>query len=337
MDKKILILGGAGFIGLNIAKYLASISGNEISIVDNLFRLGGNTDSELNELIGNNNVKIIKADLTDNNSFEKLDSFYHHIYMLASIVGVDIVNKIPHEIIRINTKILLNTFDWLSKNKCEKLLFTSTSECYAGTIESFNWQIPTAEDVPLTINDIAHPRFTYALTKMLGESGFINYSKFYDFDCSIVRYHNVYGPRMGFKHVIPHLVERFINNENPFLMYGHNQTRSFNYIDDAVKGTLLTMEKGHNQSIYHIGDNREITIETLIKFIGELLGYNGKYKPAPTYPGSVDRRCPDINKAKDELNYSPRVDWQTGIEITVNWYSEFLQSNNNNYESYYNK
>ena len=337
MDKKILILGGAGFIGLNIAKKLASISGNEISIADNLFRLGGNADSELNELIEKNNVNIIKTDLTDINSFDKLDSMYNHIYMLASVVGVDIVNKIPHEIIRINTEILLNVFNWLSKNKCDRLLFTSTSECYAGTIESFNWEIPTAENVPLSISDIAHPRFTYALTKMIGESGFINYSKYYNFDCCVVRYHNVYGPRMGFKHVIPHLVERFINNENPFLMYGHSQTRSFNYIDDAVNGTILTMKKGQNQSIYHIGDDCEITIETLIKFVGELLGYKGSYEPAPTYPGSVDRRCPDINKAKNELNYLPIVDWKTGVERTVKWYYDFLQLNNNNYESYYNK
>ena len=142
--------------------------------------------------------------------------------MLASVVGVDHVNEMPHEIIRINTALIYNTLEWLKKDSNCKVLFTSTSECYAGTIEAFNYQIPTAEDVPLTIQDITHPRFTYAVTKMLGESGFIQYANKLGFECTIVRYHNVYGQRMGFKHVIPHLAQRFLNGENPFKIYGRS-------------------------------------------------------------------------------------------------------------------
>ena len=227
--------------------------------------------------------------------------------MLASVVGVDYVNKIPHEIIRINTALIYNTLEWLRSSNCKKVLFTSTSECYAGAVEAFNYKIPTPETVPLTIEEIGHPRFTYAVTKMLGESGFINYSRKLGFECNIVRYHNVYGPRMGFKHVIPHLVQRFRNNENPFQIYGHDQTRSFNYIDDAVEGTVKAMEKGKNGEIYHIGDEHEISIEDLTKYTGEIMNYAGIYEYAPTYPGSVARRCPDISKAKNELNYKPKI------------------------------
>ena len=121
--------------------------------------------------------------------------------MLASIVGVDYANTVPHQIIRINTSIILFALEWLSRIKPERVLFTSSSECYAGTIESFQAEIPTAESVPLTITDIGHPRFSYAVTKMLGESGFMNYAFSGFFHANIVRYHNVYGPRMGFKPV----------------------------------------------------------------------------------------------------------------------------------------
>ena len=98
----------------------------------------------------------------------------------------------------------------MKSGNIKNVVFTSTSETYAGTIDEFGYTIPTPENIPLTIVDIAHPRYTYAVTKMLGESGFLNYAKAYGFNCTIVRYHNVIGPRMGFKHVIPHLAERFL-------------------------------------------------------------------------------------------------------------------------------
>ena len=142
---------------------------------------------------------------------------------------------------------------------------------------------------------------------------------------------------MGFRHVIPHLVERFQKNEAPFLIYGHDQTRAFNYIDDAVLGTVLSLEKGSNKEIYHIGDNNEISIETLTRFVGQLLNYDGKYEYAPTFPGSVSRRCPNINKAKNDLGYSPSVDWQAGVTRTINWYLEYLKGGDRARESFYDQ
>ena len=255
--------------------------------------------------------------------------------MLASVVGVDYVNEMPHEIIRINTALIWNTLEWLRNSKCGKVLFTSTSECYAGTIEAFDYKIPTSEQVPLTIQDIRHPRFTYAVTKMLGESGFIQYADKLGFDCTIVRYHNVYGPRMGFKHVIPHLAQRFLNGENPFKVYGASQTRAFNFIDDAVEGTVLAMERGRSGEIYHIGTEEEISIKELVVYTGKLMGFTGKYVDAPTYPGSVARRCPDISKAKNELGYEPKVSWKLGLKETINWYVDYLKENKELHESFY--
>jgi nucleoside-diphosphate-sugar epimerase len=333
--KKVLLLGGAGFIGYNITKYLAEHRDYEITIADNFFRAGGKIDDLLQTLIDKHGIKVIAGDFTNPIVFDQLEKDYTYVYMLASVVGVDYVNKIPHEIIRINTALIFNTLEWLRNSNCGKVLFTSTSECYAGAVEAFDYAIPTAEEVPLTIQDIGHPRFTYAVTKMLGESGFINYSRHLGFECSIVRYHNVYGPRMGFKHVIPHLAQRFTNGETPFKIYGHDQTRAFNYIDDAVEGTVLAMEKGGNREIYHIGTQEEITIEALIRYTGELMGFEGEYEYAPTYPGSVARRCPDISKARKELGYEPKVSWKDGLKRTIDWYIDYLKKNTDLHESFY--
>jgi UDP-glucose 4-epimerase len=336
MKKKALLLGGAGFIGLNITKYLAENRTYEITVADNFSR--GKKDADLMDLVNRFGVKIIEGDFTKPSAFKQLQKDYDYVYMLASVVGVNNTLEIPHEIIRINTALISNTLEWLKKSKVKKVLFTSTSECYAGTIEAFGYTVPTPEDIPLSIQDIGHPRFTYAVTKMLGESGFLNYSRKCGFECTIVRYHNVYGPRMGFKHVIPHLVQRFLDNESPFLIYGHDQTRAFNYITDAVEGTVLAMEHADsNGEIYHIGTMEEITIEELIKTTGAFFNYEGVYENAPTYPGSVARRCPDITKAKNQLGYTPKVKWEDGLKTTLQWYKDFYESGKKSFETAFEK
>jgi UDP-glucose 4-epimerase len=336
MKKNILILGGAGFIGYNLSKYLLKNKNNNVTIADNQFR--GKKDEYLTKLLENDNSSFVEADFTIPESFNKLQSSYDYVYMLASVVGVNNTLEIPHEIIRINSLLIINTLEWIRHSNIKKVLFTSTSENYAGTIDTFGFKIPTPENIPLTISDISHPRFTYAVTKMLGESGFLNYSKSLGFECCVVRYHNVYGPRMGFKHVIPHLAERFLNKESPFKIYGHDQTRAFCYIDDAVKGTVAAMENNKsNGQIYHIGTEEEISIEELIKESGLFFNYSGQYVNAPTYPGSTKRRCPDISKAKLELNYQPDVSWKDGLKLTLEWYKEFFSSGSSTFETSFKK
>lgn len=334
MYKKVLIIGGAGFIGKNILAALLKSKSQKykVTIADNFFR--GKMDDELTKLVDNGNVKVISGDFTNSEMYNQLEKDYDYVYMLASVVGVDYTQKMPNELIRINTALILNTLEWLKISNCKKVLFTSSSECYAGTIEEFGYDVPTPEEVPLCIVDIKHPRFTYAVTKMLGESGFMQYSKVYGFECTVVRYHNVYGPRMGFKHVIPQVVQRFLNNENPFKIYGFNQTRAFNFVDDAVSGTIAAMESpGTNMEIFHIGDmDAEITIEGLVRYIGELVGYKGSYELQEPYPGSVSRRCPDTTKAEKLLNYKPTVNWKDGVKVTVNWYINYIKNGNNIFE-----
>lgn len=336
MKKKVLLIGGAGFIGYNLTKYLANERDYAITIGDNFFR--GQMDEYLSALVDKHDIKVVQGDFTNPDTYNDLENDYDQVYMLASVVGVNNTLEIPHEIIRINTALIFNTLEWLKNSEVKKVLFTSTSECYAGTIDAFGYKVPTPESIPLAIEDIGHPRFTYAVTKMLGESGFLNYSRMCGFEATIVRYHNVFGPRMGFKHVIPHLVQRFLDGENPFKVYGHDQTRSFCYITDAVEGTVMAMESAKsNGEIYHIGTMDEITIEELIKTSGEFFNFKGEYINAPTYPGSVARRCPDITKAREQLGFEPKVDWKDGLRETLAWYKKFFESGKTAFETTFEK
>ena len=325
MKKKILIIGGAGFVGSNLAKYLIQNREVELTLSDYSFSRNNSEYFSEKEI---NSINFIQDDYTSSAAFKKLDKDYEYVYMLASVVGVNNTLDHPDEVIRVNTSLIFNTLEWLKTTSVKRVLFTSTSETYSGTTEVLEYPVPTNELVPLCIQDVSDPRFTYAITKILGESAFLNYAKKYNFEATVVRYHNAFGPDMGFKHVIPHLVERFMNNESPFRMYGHDQTRAFSYIEDTVKGTVLAMESDQAAGeIFHIGSSQEISIEELIKAVGQMMEYPGEYVEAPTYPGSVSRRCPDISKAKRVLGYNPQIDWKVGLAHTVEWYKDYFLQN----------
>jgi len=325
--RKVFILGGGGFIGSAIVRILVKRGGYDITVGDNFVH--NQNDDDLIRFYHEKNIKLIYEDFTDPSQFEKVDKEYDDFYMLASMIGVNNTLENPHEIIRVNTALIYNSLEWIKKVKIKNVLFTSTSECYSGTIDSFGYKVPTPEEIPLCIDPIGHPRFTYAVTKMLGESGFLNYSRIFKFNCKIIRYNNVFGPKMGFGHVIPHLVERFLDGEDPFKIYGADQTRSFCYIDDGALGTIQAMEcKEAKHDIFHIGSEDEISIEDLVVESGKYFDFQGKYEMAPTYPGSVSRRCPDISKSKRMFNFSPKVRWQDGLIKTLEWYKDHYIKNN---------
>jgi nucleoside-diphosphate-sugar epimerase len=130
---------------------------------------------------------------------------------------------------------------------------------------------------------------------------------------------------MGFNHVVPHLVIRFRRGDDPFKIYGANQTRDFCYVSDAIIGTVQAMElPGIKGNIYHLGTGIETTIEELTRFTGTCMGFTGTYTEAPTYPGSVSRRCPDISKSLHDLHFSATTPWQEGIRKTVQWYNGYF-------------
>lgn len=324
--KNVLVLGGGGFIGRNIVEFLVNRGDCYVTAAD--IKPGSNFQAIIDDKNKSARLNVVIDDFSYMKAFNKLNGHFDEIYMLAAIVGVNKTLKDPQDVIRTNTLLTMNTIEWIAKNPVKRILFSSSSENYAGTSDLFNIEIPTDEDVPLTISDISHPRWTYAITKMHGESAFLHSAKKYGFDTTIVRYQNIIGPEMGFGHAIPHIVERFLKNEGePIKIYGHNQTRAFCYIDDAVLGTVAAME-GINSigKIYHIGNEEEITMEVLTKHIGSYLKYIGVYENAITYPGSVSRRCPNITRAKKDLGYFPKFKWAEAVNLTTDWYKSFFQS-----------
>lgn len=325
--KDVLILGGGGFIGMNIARRLMDDGGYRITLADQGFR--GRLEEYFPDPEERAQLTVIEDDFSRPEAYDRLAGRYDHVYMMAAIVGVNRTLAHPEEVMRVNTALTFYTLAWLQRARVGRVVFASSSENYAAATDRFGYPIPTDEDVPLTIGDVRHPRWTYAATKIHGEAAFLHTAPTAGFEATVVRYQNAFGPCMGFRHVIPHLVQRFRAHDpaEPFLIYGAEQTRAFCYISDAVDGTVRAMETpAAAGGIYHVGSPDEITLETLTRTVGELVGYTGGYEHAPTYPGSVQRRCPDITKCRRELGYEPQVHWRDGLARTVQWYQDFFDA-----------
>lgn len=315
---KILVTGGAGFIGFHLSRYLSEKE-NNVTIIDNLFR--GKKDQEFMGLMSRKNVKYIEGDLTKSETFAPLDKDYDEVYHLAAINGTKHFYESPHMVLRNNILSTTNILDWFSTTQSKKILFSSSCETYAGTMNRFGLPIPTPEDVPLSIEDINNPRWSYGGSKILGELLFINYAKAHHFNMSIVRYHNIYGPRMGHEHVIPEFLYRVYNKEEPFVIRG-NDKRAFCYIDDAVKATELVMKtEACNDKTINIGNDLElIPMEELAKTIFKILNHSSKIEIKESPAGSVSKRCPDISKLRKLTGYKPEIMLREGVMRTHHYY-----------------
>lgn len=330
MVKKILITGGAGAIGFHLARDLAR-QGHLVTIFDNLYRQGGSLDGELKKLFALKNVKFILGDLTKTGDFKKLRGGFDFVYHLAAVNGTRFFYEKPEEVLKFNILAVLNILEWFKNQTRGKILFSSSSETYASTVSFMKGPLPTPEDVILSINDPFNPRFSYAGSKIIGELLFINYARKYQFPYSIVRYHNHYGPKMGFDHVIPEFILRILKRENPFRIYGAQNTRSFCFASDTIRATKLVMNsKKTNSQIIHIGnDSEEIKMVDLAKKLFKIAGYSAKIEILPAPKGSVNRRLPDISKLRKLTGFKPKVDLDQGLKITFDWYLSQRQKGNN--------
>lgn len=316
--KKYLVTGGTGFIGSALVKSLVN-KGNIVRILDNNSR--GNPN-KLGKVA--TEVELIEGDIKDyscvEHSVKGMDSICH----LAYINGTEFFYQKPELVLEVAIKGIMNVLDACIKSGVKELILASSSEVYQAPP-----LIPTDENVPLIVSDVMNPRYSYGSGKIISEILAINYGRKYFERVLIFRPHNVYGPDMGWEHVIPQFIIRMkeIAKNNPekqieFPIQGTGkETRSFVFIDDFIDGLMLVIEKGAHLGIYHIGTMDEISIEKVAMEVGKYFKKEVIIRPGEPAKGGTYRRCPDITKLKG-LGYAPKVLFHEGLKITAKWYDE---------------
>ena len=208
-----------------------------------------------------------------------------------------------------------------------ELVLTSSSEVYQTPPH-----VPTAEDAPLSVPDVLNPRYSYGGGKIASELMAINYGRTGFDRVMVVRPQNVYGPDMGWDHVLPQFILRAHDaiaahptGDVPFEIQGDgSQTRAFTHVDDLVDGMMAVLERGGHLDIYHVGNPEEITIREVVGEVFKHLERTPSIIAGPAPAGGTQRRCPDIRKVQ-ALGFSPRVSLGAGLGPMIEWYRSHLE------------
>lgn len=308
---KILITGGAGFIGSNLAAFHAK-KNDKIVIIDNL--LTGNKKN-IDQLLADARVEFIEKDICDIdiNSLPKFDLIYH----LASPASPDKYKQYPVETLLVNSVGTKKMLDLALKNKNCIFFLASTSEVYGDPLIH-----PQVESYFGNVNSVG-PRSCYDEAKRFAEAITMTYVNKYGLDARIARIFNTFGPNMEESdgRVISNFISQALSNK-PLTVYGRGkQTRSFCYITDLLDGFYsLTTVKGLKGQIVNLGNPEEISIIDLAQIVTTMTKSSSKIEYKAIDFDDPKKRKPDISKAEKLLKFSPKVTLKVGLEKTIDYF-----------------
>jgi len=315
---RILVTGGSGFIGSGLAKALVK-AGHRVRAFDDNSR---GSPRRLTEVA--KDIEFIAGDVRNaadvGNATQGMDEVHH----LAFVNGTEFFYSQPDLVLDVGVRGMVNVIDACRKHGVGTLTLASSSEVYQTPPK-----VPTDETTPLTIPDPLNPRYSYGGGKLISELMAINYGRTYFDKVLIFRPHNVYGPDMGWEHVIPQVALRLnaAAKSQPSgtirleIQGTGKETRSFCFIDDLVGGVMVMREKGEHLGIYHVGTTEEVEIADLARRMAGIYGREIELIAGKPAPGGTARRCPDISKLA-KLGYKPRVPLSEGLKPTLDWYRQ---------------
>jgi len=312
-NSKILVTGGAGFIGSRVVKKLLEM-GSTVRVVDNLSKGEASNLSEVTD-----KIEFIKADLLEKHSAENalkgMDACFH---FAALIGGIGYFHKYPATSVRDNTIMNLNLWDAARKAK-PKMICVSSSMVFERT-KTF----PTPESA---VTQSPPPLTGYGFSKLTAEYIARTYNEEFDIPFVIARPFNAYGPGegvgdyVGYSHVIPDLMKKILEGQYPVEILGDgSQTRSYTHVDDVADGIIFAASRAENDD-FNIGNGTENTVNELAKTIWDACSMSKPLKTVSLKPFKYDvkKRVPDISKLFS-LGWRPKISLEEGIALTLEWF-----------------
>jgi UDP-glucuronate 4-epimerase len=309
----ILVTGAAGFIGSHVCEHFIE-GGNSVIGIDNFDNFYARSFKELNlsGLKKNTQFQFHHTDIRDGRTLDKIlsESNVEAVIHLAAKAGVRPSIDSIESYYDVNINGTVSLLEAMKKNKVKKMVFASSSSIYGNNPK-----------VPFSETDIVdNPISPYASTKKSGELLCHVYHHLFDFDITCLRFFTVYGPRQRPDLAI-HKFTRLIEEGNPIPFYGDGSTsRDYTYIDDIVKGIHCSLDHLSGYRVYNLGESKVITLKYLVEMIEQTLGKPAILKKLPLQQGDVNRTFADISKAKSEIGYNPKVDFQSGVQKFVKWF-----------------
>lgn len=312
MNKKVLVTGGAGFIGSEVVGQLLK-KGYQVRIADDLSK------KEAKVPLG---VEFIKTDLTKKTSAEKvMEDVDYCVHLAAKIGGIGYFHKYPATILSENNKLYSSVFEAAVENKIKRIIYISSSMVFESTTN-----FPSKEE---DVRQIPPPVTSYGFSKLVGEQYCVAFKEEYGLDYTICRPFNAYGineaPReeVGYAHVIPDLIKKCLQGQYPLELLGDgNQTRCFTHVSDIARGIIMAMEseKAVNED-FNLGSEKEVKMMDLAKeiFAYCVPGKEFKVKLVPGFKHDIRRRVPSNQKARRFLGWGEKVNLRDELPKIVKW------------------
>lgn len=309
-NKKILVTGGAGFIGSNLARYLSN-SQNHVVVLDDL---STGRKENIDDLIKDRKIEFVEGSITDldllQNTFQNIEYVFHE----AALPSVPRSIKDPFTTNQVNINGTLNVLIAAKDTGVKKVIYASSSSVYGDT--------PT---LPKLESMIPNPLSPYAITKLTGEYYCQVFSDVFHLPTVALRYFNVYGPRQDpaseYAAVIPKFITSVMNKQPPIIYGDGEQTRDFTYIDDVIQANILAAES-KTTGVFNAAGGRRITINELADTVMTICGTKLKITYKASRPGDIKHSLADSSKAHKAFDFSLQYDIEKGLKETIKWYQK---------------
>lgn len=310
IHKRVLVTGGAGFIGSNLARYLSKQQ-NQVIVLDDL---STGRKENIQDLIDDKKIEFLKGSITDLDLL--LDTFRNveYVFHEAALPSVPRSIKDPLTSNNVNINGTLNVLVAAKDTGVKKVIYASSSSVYGDT--------PT---LPKLESMIPHPLSPYAITKLTGEYYCQVFTGVFHLPTVVLRYFNVYGPYQDptseYAAVIPKFITRVMNDQSPIVYGDGKQTRDFTYVDDVIQANILAAESS-TTGVFNAAGGRRITINELATTVMNLCGKTLDITYKESRPGDITHSLADSTKARNAFGFTLKYNIEEGLKETLKWYQK---------------